>query len=418
MNRGTINSIAALCICIMACIAFAEGETATWQRIPNANSANDMSSDGRWIVGNDNTGTAYLWDSHNDILKQLPADGFEAVAVSDNGQVVLGSKADSRTGAEVAAIWTGGSQSWTSIGYLPNANQCPSLSNGYELSADGTVAVGLSWDGCSGRGFRWTQATGMVELESLANGGNRASVISADGNVIGGFAQGSFSRTPAIWDGAGNGTLLDPPGGDALGEVHGISDDGSIILGNWNGDATMWIYPALTQTIIGAGSVLTGWEGIPMDIADNDTIVGFDIISTTRRAWIQPGGAGALNNLRDWVVAHGGTIPTGTILEVAQAISADGTKVIGHTSGLGAWIVIITPRQAFCTGDLVSSATFQPPPDGQVDGADLAYLLGDWGANPGSVADIVTSATFAPPPDGVVNGADLAVLLGAWGDCE
>jgi hypothetical protein len=70
-----------------------------------------------------------------------------------------------------------------------------------------------------------------------------------------------------------------------------------------------------------------------------------------------------------------------------------------------------------CPADLVSSATFQPPPDGIVNGADLAYLLGEWGRNPGSSADIVTSATFAPPPDGLVDGADLAVLLGAWGIC-
>lgn len=70
-----------------------------------------------------------------------------------------------------------------------------------------------------------------------------------------------------------------------------------------------------------------------------------------------------------------------------------------------------------CPGDLVTSKTFMPPPDGIVSGADLAYLLGEWGANPGSLADMVTSRTFMPPPDGVVDGADLAVLLGAWGSC-
>src|SRR5690606_4577412 len=119
----------------------------------------------------------------------------------------------------------------------PNANTCPSRSNGYELSGDGAVAVGLSWDGCDGRGFRWTKATGMVELEPLANGGNRASVVSGDGNVLAGFAQGSFSRTPTFWESSGDGELLDPPSGDAVGEVHGINDAGTILLGEWNGDA-------------------------------------------------------------------------------------------------------------------------------------------------------------------------------------
>jgi hypothetical protein len=74
----------------------------------------------------------------------------------------------------------------------------------------------------------------------------------------------------------------------------------------------------------------------------------------------------------------------------------------------------------FCSGggcpqDCVSSDTFAPPPDGNVDAADLAFLLGDWGVCPGCCADTVTSATFAPPPDGVVDAADLAALLGAWG---
>jgi subtilisin family serine protease len=68
--------------------------------------------------------------------------------------------------------------------------------------------------------------------------------------------------------------------------------------------------------------------------------------------------------------------------------------------------------------DVVSSDTFQPPSDGQVDAADLAYLLGEWGVNPASPADTVDSATFQPPADGVVDGADLAFLLGAWGVCE
>jgi hypothetical protein len=47
--------------------------------------------------------------------------------------------------------------------------------------------------------------------------------------------------------------------------------------------------------------------------------------------------------------------------------------------------------------------------DGQVDGADLAILLGSWGPCPGCNADFDLS--------GMVDGADLAVLLGAWGSC-
>ncbi len=47
--------------------------------------------------------------------------------------------------------------------------------------------------------------------------------------------------------------------------------------------------------------------------------------------------------------------------------------------------------------------------DGSTDAADLALMLGAWGACPGCVADLNA--------DGQVNAADLALLLGAWGPC-
>ncbi len=72
-----------------------------------------------------------------------------------------------------------------------------------------------------------------------------------------------------------------------------------------------------------------------------------------------------------------------------------------------------------CPADIVNNVTFQPPPDGVVDAADLAALLGAWGRSRGSnPADIVNNVTFQPPPDGVVDAADLAYLLGAWGACD
>jgi len=70
-----------------------------------------------------------------------------------------------------------------------------------------------------------------------------------------------------------------------------------------------------------------------------------------------------------------------------------------------------------CLADLVTTATVQPPPDGVVDGADLASLLSWWGPHPESFADIVDNNTLQPPPDGVVDGADLAFLLANWGAC-
>lgn len=54
-----------------------------------------------------------------------------------------------------------------------------------------------------------------------------------------------------------------------------------------------------------------------------------------------------------------------------------------------------------CTGDLNR--------DGTVNGQDLGFVLGAWGAGTATPADL--------NQDGVVNGIDLGVLLGAWGAC-
>ena len=415
MHQTSLHSTILLACALTSAGAFAE--TVTFELIPTAVSANDMSPDGRFIVGERAGGTLYILDRATNTMSIVPGPGYAANAVSDDGAVVLGNMDDATAEAQVAALWSSGTNSWSNLGYLQNAMACPSLSSAYELSADGSVAVGLSWDGCSGRGFRWTEETGMLELEMLANGGNRASVVSADGSLIGGFAQGSFSRTPAIWDADGSGMLLDLHG-EALGEVHGINDSGSVLLGTWDGDAVKWTYPGLIRKVIATGSILPGWEGIPQDIADDGTIVGFDFLLGNRRAWIQPQGEGNLIELVSYIESHGGDVPDEIPLHVAQAISADGTTIIGHGAGTGAWIVTITPDPVPCAGDIVSSTTFAPPPDGQVDAADLAFVLGAWGRNPGSPADLVSSKTFQPPPDGMVDAADLAFLLGEWGLCE
>lgn len=349
-------------------------------------SANDMSPDGQWIVGSLDTDgdllgdIGYRWDRVNNLFTIIDNNGGPiveaATAISDDGSVVLGNLPGKVILEEsTAAIWTDG-DGWTDLGYLPNAGSCPSRSNGYELSADGTVAVGLSWDSCSGRGFRWTQETGMQELESLAFGANRASVLSADGSLIAGFAQGVFGRTPATWDGdTYTGTLLDTTA-ELQGEVLGMSDDGSVLLGSWylGGednvfDAAMVVNGSMSR--IGEGSLLPGWAGTPMDIAENGTVVGFDRLFGNRRAWIQPKGEGELQELVTWLNNHGANIPSSTRLEVPQAISSDGRYIVGHSIGTDAWLITIDWGNT-CQADL--------PGDGVLDFFDISAFLSAYSA--------------------------------------
>ena len=72
------------------------------------------------------------------------------------------------------------------------------------------------------------------------------------------------------------------------------------------------------------------------------------------------------------------------------------------TTHFSDWAIVVFGTAPPCPPDLNT--------DGEVNAADLAQLLGNWGPNPGHPADF--------NGDDVVNAADLAQLLGAWGPCD
>ncbi len=377
--------IASALACVFMAASLASAQTATFMYLEGTSSAMDMTPDGRIVVGGHPTQGGYYWTAEDGFTY---IGGNQAVAVSDDGSVIFGSVTN-EDGHEEAAIWTADA-GWELLGGLPGGLPCPSISSAYELSADGSVAVGLSWiDGCDGAAFRWTPEDEMVGLETLANGGNRASVVSADGQLAAGFAQGSFSRTPAIWYADGTGELLDPPNGDVSGEVRGMNDDGTILLGNWDGDAFYWTEDEGVVTFEG---VITSWVAAPLDIADNGTIVGFDYMMTSRIGWIRPAGDNAYQ-LAQYLIARGAEgVPSQ--LQVAQAISADGRVIIGHNFPGGGWIAYLG-SPADINGD------------GKVDVLDLLEVLGAWGECSGECPADVNG-------DGVVDVLDLLAVLSAW----
>ena len=387
------------------------GQRIEFEIIPDTLSATDMSPDGRYVVGS-RFDDHFLWDTVTNTFTAIP-NALGVSAVSDDGQTVLGSIRNPETPetslGSVAAIWRASTQAWESLGYLPNSLDCPSKSSPYELSADGSAAVGLSWDGCNAFATHWTADTGMVGLQNLANGSNRASVVSADGNIVAGFAQGSFSRTPAVWDArTGQGRLLDPPDGDALGEIHGISDDGSILLGEWLiddgtqtvGKATKWtnVNGEWNRETIGNGSFRPGWIGIPTDIANDDTIIGFDSFFGTNRAWIKPPNENIVE-LNLWLPQNGVELPINPfsnapeVLEVAQAISLDGRTIIGHGGpfSLGGWRI-----------QIFSECDFDDDFDCDLDDIDALTLAISSGSN---------ESLFDLDGDGSVGMADIEQWL-------
>ena len=148
-----------------------------------------------------------------------PIGGVEAVDVSRDGKVIVGSALDANR-LKQAAIWTGGTN-WRLLGSVGAQRPCDLLiSSSFGTNGDGRVVVGLAWDGCSyARAFRWEESTGMVDLGSLGGESTRANGVSGDGRVVVGWEEHATGfRQAAKW--VDNREELIRPGA-LLGEAHG-----------------------------------------------------------------------------------------------------------------------------------------------------------------------------------------------------
>jgi probable HAF family extracellular repeat protein len=104
----------------------------------------------------------------------------------------------------------------------------------YEVSADGSVVVGLSWSANGQEAFRWTQQTGMVGLGDLPGGyfSSGASGVSADGSVVVGSSRSASGGEAFRWtQQTGMVGLGDLPGGGFQSDAYGVSGDGSVVVG-------------------------------------------------------------------------------------------------------------------------------------------------------------------------------------------
>ena len=293
--------------------------------LPQGSWANDVTPDGEVVVGTWNYYDGFIWRWR---VEPAPTviPSIDLVAVSDDGTVAAGNISHPGTGATEAGIWTAA----TGVQGLGQLGSCDYiLSSAFDLSGDGTTVVGLAWNGCSGRGFRWTAASGMQELQNLANGNNRCSAISGDGTALGGFAQGTTNRTPAFWQPNTSGFVLNP---NFEGEVYGFNQDGSRSVGtnyfgNPLGTYGAFVRDSQTGVMTNLGSLTSGWGGNAADLSeDGKLIVGFDTKSLARKAWVWTATDG-IKSLNDRLAALGVSgVPE---LEVCRACSDEGNVVVG-----------------------------------------------------------------------------------------
>ena len=138
MNRTTNRTIvrsAALLAMLAGAPALAQ-VSATFEFIPNAYSANDLTPDGRFVVGSLDTNgdffpdNGYRWDRLTDTFTVVPSTGIETgvdtvLSVSDDGMVLVGNIPETSqvSFSHQAAIWTD-AEGWQGLGWLPNADTC------------------------------------------------------------------------------------------------------------------------------------------------------------------------------------------------------------------------------------------------------------------------------------------------------
>ena len=298
--------------------------------LPLGSWANDVTPDGEVVVGTWNYYDGFIWRWRTQPAPTVVLGG-DLIAVSDDGTVACGNMPDpGGSGQLVAGLWTAAG-GWQSLGYVPGTPLLcgGGLSTAYDISGDGTTVVGLAWNnGCNGQGFRWTAATGLQLLQGLANGNNRCSAISGDGSSLGGFAQGTFNRTPAYWNPDTTGAVLDV---SSQGEVLGFDENGGKSVGTrWFGGAAYgaFLRDGQSGVFTNLGSLQGGqWNGMATDLAEGaGVVIGFDQYNQARKAWVWTAADG-MKSLNDRLTALG--VTGAPPLWVCRAVSDDGNVVVG-----------------------------------------------------------------------------------------
>ncbi|MFO0963530.1 MAG: hypothetical protein U0625_11590 [Phycisphaerales bacterium] len=377
--------------------------------------AESASADGRVVAGQDSF--SYWYWTFDAWVQPVPGSvpagngvGGQA-GITDDGTVMTCSmqwdfNGVLKTEATLFNITTYEAQS---VGSFDGANCDAERTGAWGLSADGSTVVGLGWQtGCQARAFRWRAATGVVDLGTLYFfKPTRANACNANGNVIVGWNDDySGYRQAAVWN---NGVQqnLTAPGNVKLREAIAVSGDGVWVGGIGraslnNGAPWRWSqatgYQSLGPTPIDGTHSVTAFNH---DGSKALCYLGFAAAFGEGYIWIQDRG---YVPLEQYAQEHGVTIPADVHLALPLGISADEMTIVGTArlpNGLDTspFVLDLHPGGGSCPADLDNS--------GDVGGADIGMLLGNWGGfGQGDLNG-----------DGVVDGADIGILLGAWGPC-
>lgn len=200
------------------------------------------------------------------------------------------------------------------------------VSRGVAVSGDGSAVLGVSIlrAGSIPRAFRWTPATGPVDISPYNNSlGSFPGGISADGTVISGNAHTPSGYIGFRWT-ASNGmqSMGVFPDAPERSSVNGVSGDGLTIVGGTNSRGYRWTQADGFQSL---GTVPNGSYSTVVAVnGDGSAAAGQARLGSVEVAvrWTSAGGMEDLGH-----VGPGGSWSS------AVAISADGEAVAGTSAG-------------------------------------------------------------------------------------
>ena len=226
---------------------------------------------------------AFRWTSASGMvgLGDLSGGGFSsrAFGISDDGKVIVG-RGTSASGQE-AFRWTAGA-GMVGLGDLPGGIFS---STAYGVNADGSVVVGYGFNASGQEAFRWTAAGGMVGLGDLPGGVHKsiATDVSADGSVVVGRGTTDDGFEAFRWtESEGMVGLGDLPGGANNSSASAVSGNGAIIVGLGKTAAGNEVFRWSQSQGMQSLNTLLKAEGVPLDgydlygvhgISDDGTII-------------------------------------------------------------------------------------------------------------------------------------------------
>ncbi|MBX9789555.1 MAG: hypothetical protein K2Y37_11630 [Pirellulales bacterium] len=228
-------------------------------------------------------------------------------------------------------------ESWAAtfqgLGIIPPTGSDIFESQAIDLSANGSVVVGLS----AGKVFLWTHAAGIVPIGAPpGTASSRATALSPTGETVAGYLN-SFDQVPLTWTGGGGYLPLGNPAGYANGAANDVSTAGATVVG-WSDNHSFGSEQAWRWTSAN-GFELLGFLPGAVGSTANAVSANGNIIAG-RGHVVGDSGLQALLWIGDNAPVGLGYLPLGTT-SFAEAISSDGTAVVG--AGLN----VFSLQQAF-----------------------------------------------------------------------